>query len=210
MPGAATGPGWAVRVGPRSRPVLTAGQPFVLPALIPAMMCRWKTRNIRTMGMLAMTMAPISTVRGTFWESWTRATLIGCLSVFGEDHQGPEEVLPHGDEREDRDDAEHRPRQAAARGPERTELARAVDLGRLQHIARYLVEEPFEQVEVEGVRDGRQPMASGSLSRLTWISGMSTMVRYFGTTRAWTGTIRVARMPPRITLPKAALSLDRA
>lgn len=31
--------------------------------------------------MLAMTMAPISTVSGTFCESCTSATLIGCLSV---------------------------------------------------------------------------------------------------------------------------------
>lgn len=53
-------------------------------------------------------------------------------------------------------------------------------------------------------------MPSGSLSRLVWISGRSATVRYFGTTSACAGTIRVARMPPRMIFPKAGFSLDRA
>src|SRR2546422_8377630 len=37
----------------------------------------------------------------------------------------------------------------------------AVDLGCLQDISRELVEEPLEQVEVEGVGNGRQPDGEG-------------------------------------------------
>jgi hypothetical protein len=52
--------------------------------------------------------------------------------------------------------------------------------------------------------------ANGEFSRLAWISGTSSAVRYLGTTSAWVGTIRVAMMPPRMTCPKIGLSLDSA
>jgi hypothetical protein len=73
-----------------------------------------------------------------------------------------------------------------------------------------LVEEPLEEIEVEGVGDGGQPDAERVVEQAGVDQrkvGDGQVLRY---DQGLGGTISVARMPPRITLPKAGFSLDRA
>lgn len=53
-------------------------------------------------------------------------------------------------------------------------------------------------------------IANGVLIRLTWNNGTSTTVRYVGTSSADTGSIRVASIIPRTTLPSTGRSLESA
>ncbi len=182
-----------------------AASALVLPALIPAMMCRWKTRNSATMGMLAITIAAISTVSWMFCDSCTRATLMGCLSVSENTISGHRKSCHTATSakidttpstgRDMGSTIDHRVRSLPAPS---ISAASRTSLGSWSknRLSRY---------RLKALATAGSQMASGSLSR-----PRSATVRYFGTTRAWAGTISVARMPPRIRVPKAGRSLDRA
>ncbi|MGX1274215.1 hypothetical protein RKD18_007409 [Streptomyces phaeoluteigriseus] len=51
-------------------------------------------------------------------------------------------------------------------------------------------------------------IAQGELSRLRSMIGMSSTVRYWGTTRTVAGIIRVTSIIPRTALPRTGRSLD--
>ena len=73
----------------------------------------------------------------------------------------------------------------------------AVGAGRLEDLARQIVEEPLDQQDVERVRAGRQPDRPEGVDAATWpISGGCRIVRYSGTSSTTAGTNRVASTSP--------------
>src|ERR1700733_3199609 len=77
------------------------------------------------------------------------------------DQERPEEVLPDGDEREDRHDTQDRPGNRQDYRAQSAQRGRTVDRRGVHQLGGNRIEEPLEQEDVEGVSDGRQPDGLG-------------------------------------------------
>ena len=133
-------------------------QPLIAPLSPPPRRnSRWKTRKSAIGMMLEIVSAAMKTPRSVVGWSVGSRTDSGWRSGFADDEQRPQVVLPGRDHREHRHDAEDRPRHRQDDRPEQPERSGAVDPGRLEDLARQVVEEPLHQDDVERARAGRQP-----------------------------------------------------